>query len=271
MRLKSSFATLTRIFHAPGEMRMEPRSGRRRIGASLAAKTFAPVSRFPSGLQRETFSQNRRICEQVRLKCITQARKSQERLGCEIFGLIIVLAAATAGPRAVNAQIPPVIKADAEIRAPASSTGNDEQAPAGMVWIPGGEFTMGTDDVNSFPNERPAHRVHVEGFWIDEHDVTNAEFAKFVEATGYVTTAERKPDWEELKKELPPGTPKPDDSVLVAGALVFTPTKQPVPLNDLSAWWRWVPGASWRHPEGPGSTVRGRENYPVVQVSWTTL
>ena len=268
MRLKSSFATLTRIFHAPGEMRMEPRSGRRRIGASLAAKTFAPVSRFPSGLQRETFSQNRRICEQVRLKCITQARKSQERLGCEIFGLIIVLAAATAGPRAVNAQIPPVIKADAEIRAPASSTGKDEQAPAGMVWIPGGEFTMGTDDVNSFPNERPAHRVHVEGFWIDEHDVTNAEFAKFVEATGYVTTAERKPDWEGLKKELPPGTPKPDDSVLVAGALVFTPTKQPVPLNDLSAWWRWVPGASWRHPEGPGSTVRGRENHPVVQVSW---
>ena len=140
--------------------------------------------------------------------------------------------------------------------------------PENMVWIPSGEFTMGTDDVRSFPNERPAHRVHVEGFWIDEHDVTNAEFAKFAEATGYVTTAERKPDWEELKKELPPGTPKPDESVLVAGSLVFTPTSGPVPLNDLSAWWRWVPGASWRHPEGPGSTIEGRENHPVVQVSW---
>ena len=88
------------------------------------------------------------------------------------------------------------------------SSSKDTIAPSGMVWIPGAEFTMGTDDVRSFPNERPAHKVQIEGFWIDEHDVTNAEFAKFVEATGYVTTAERKPDWEELKKELPPGTPK---------------------------------------------------------------
>ena len=141
-------------------------------------------------------------------------------------------------------------------------------APPGMLLIPSGEFTMGTNDVSSFPNERPAHQVRVEGFWIDEHDVTNAEFAKFVDATGYVTTAEKKPDWEELKKQLPPGTPKPDDSVLVAGSLVFTPTSRPVPLNDLSAWWRWVPGASWRHPEGPGSTIEARENHPVVQVSW---
>jgi sulfatase modifying factor 1 len=88
------------------------------------------------------------------------------------------------------------------------------------------------------------------------------------EATGYVTTAERKPDWEELKKQLPPGTAKPDERMLVAGSLVFTPTVQPVPLNGLSAWWRWVPGACWRHSEGPGSTLRGRENHPVVQVSW---
>src|ERR1700756_5808134 len=160
----------------------------------------------------------------------------------------------------------PLTKGDSEVRAARSSNGNNTAAPPGMVWIHGGEFTMGTDDVRSFPNERPAHRVHVGGFWIDEHDVTNAEFAKFVEATGYVTTAERKPDWDELKKELPPGTPKPDDSLLVAGSLVFTPTSGPVPLNDLSVWWRWVPGASWRHPEGPGSTIAGRENHPVVQV-----
>jgi len=144
----------------------------------------------------------------------------------------------------------------------------DRKAPPAMVWIPGGAFLMGTNDKESFPNERPAHLVQVEGLWMDEHDVTNAEFSKFIEATGYVTTAERKIDWEDLKKQLPPGTPKPDDSALEPGALVFTPTAGPVPLNDLSAWWRWVPGANWRHPEGPGSSIQGRENHPVVQVSW---
>src|SRR4029077_11700133 len=107
-----------------------------------------------------------------------------------------------------------------------------KQAPPGMVWIPGSTFLMGTNDKESFPNERPAHFVQVQGFWMDAHDVTNAEFSKFIEATGYVTTAERKIDWEDLKKELPPGTPKPDDSDLAPGALVFTPTSGPVPLND---------------------------------------
>jgi sulfatase modifying factor 1 len=158
--------------------------------------------------------------------------------------------------------------ADSIPRVVAEPHDKDAAAPAGMVWTASGEFTMGTDDLRSFPNERPAHRVQVEGFWIDEHDVTNAEFAKFVEASGYITTAEKKPDWEELKKQLPVDTPKPDDSVLVAGSLVFTPTLHPVPLDNLSAWWRWVPGACWRHPEGPGSSIIGRENHPVVQVSW---
>jgi formylglycine-generating enzyme len=143
-----------------------------------------------------------------------------------------------------------------------------KQAPPGMVWIPGGTFLMGTNDKESFPNERPAHFVQVQGFWMEEHDVTNAEFSKFVEATGYVTTAEHKIDWEDLKKELPPGSPKPDDSALAPGALVFTPTSGPVPLNDVSVWWRWVHGASWRHPEGPANSIKGRENHPVVQVSW---
>ena len=150
----------------------------------------------------------------------------------------------------------------------ADSVDSKPGAPAGMVWIPGGEFAMGTNDLRSLPNESPAHQVKVEGFWLDIHDVTNAEFTKFVEAAGYVTTAERKLDWEELKKQLPPGTPRPADSVLVPGSLVFTPTTQPVPLDDLSAWWRWVPGACWRHPEGPGSDVTGRENHSVVRVSW---
>jgi sulfatase modifying factor 1 len=142
------------------------------------------------------------------------------------------------------------------------------KAPPVMVWIPEGTFLMGTNDKESFPNERPAHLVQVQGFSMDEHDVTNAEFSKFVEATGYVTTAEREIDWEALQKELPPGTPKPDDSALAPGSLVFTPTSAPVPLNDLSAWWRWVHGANWRHPEGPASSIQGRENHPVVQVSW---
>jgi len=158
----------------------------------------------------------------------------------------------------------------------ATGTNSDEpsrgqslkKAPPGMLWIPGGTFLMGTNDKESFPNERPAHFVQVQGFWMDEHDVTNAEFSKFVEATGYVTTAERKIDWEDLKKELAPGTLKPDDIDLAPGALVFTPTSGPVSLNDLSVWWRWVHGANWRHPEGPASSIKGREQHPVVQVSW---
>jgi formylglycine-generating enzyme required for sulfatase activity len=143
-----------------------------------------------------------------------------------------------------------------------------EPEPPPMVWIPGGEFTMGTNDTKSKPNERPAHRVRVDGFWMDEHDVTNAEFRRFVDATGYVTTAERKPDWEELKKNYPPGTPKPKDMQTEPGSLVFTPTPNPVPFDNLYAWWRWVPGANWRHPDGPKSTIEGKDNYPVVQVSW---
>src|SRR5215472_2555378 len=137
-----------------------------------------------------------------------------------------------------------------------------------MVWIPSGVYVMGTDDPQSFSNERPAQHVRISGFWMDKHDVTNDEFKKFVDATGYVTTAERKPDWNELKKQLPPGTPKPDDSVLVAGSLVFVGTTNAVDLRDISQWWRWTPGASWRHPGGPGTDIAGKGNYPVVQISW---
>lgn len=141
-------------------------------------------------------------------------------------------------------------------------------APAGMVLIPGGEFTMGTDDRRSLANERPAHRVKVDAFWIDEHDVTNAEFRRFVDAAGYATLAERVIDWDELKKQLPPGTPKPDDRLLQPGALVFTPPNHTVDLRDMSQWWRWTVGANWRHPRGPGSDIVGKDNYPVVQVCW---
>jgi formylglycine-generating enzyme required for sulfatase activity len=141
-------------------------------------------------------------------------------------------------------------------------------APADMRWIAGGEFFMGTDDPQSMANERPATAVHVDGFWIDAHDVTNADFRRFVEATGYMTTAEKSVDWSELQKQLPPGTPKLDDALLAPGALVFTPPDHPVPLNDFSLWWHWVTGANWRHPAGPASSLAGKDNYPVVQVSW---
>jgi len=142
------------------------------------------------------------------------------------------------------------------------------EQPPGMVWIPGGEFTMGTDEEESYPAERPAHHVQVTGFWMDEHEVTNAEFRTFVEATGYVTTAERPTEWEDLKKQLPPGTPKPPEAMLVPGALVFTPPAQSVSLQDVGAWWVWTPGANWRHPQGPSSTLDGHWDYPVVHVSW---
>jgi formylglycine-generating enzyme required for sulfatase activity len=129
-----------------------------------------------------------------------------------------------------------------------------------MVWIPGGTFTMGGRDESSRLNEGPPHRVTVDGFWMDEHTVTNAQFEKFVRATGYITTAERAPTWEELRKQLPPGSQKPDESVLVAGSMVFTPSQGPVDREEMRNFWRWVPGAT--------SDIKDRMNHPVVQVSW---
>jgi formylglycine-generating enzyme len=137
-----------------------------------------------------------------------------------------------------------------------------------MVWIPGGSFIMGTNEANAYPAEKPAVNVKVSGFWMDIHEVTNEEFAKFVKATGYITVAERKPDWEELKKQLPPGTPKPDDSLLVPGSMVFTPPPFPVPTQDISLWWSWVKGADWKHPEGPESNLVDREKHPVVHIAF---
>lgn len=138
----------------------------------------------------------------------------------------------------------------------------------GMVWIPGGEFQMGTNDALGWPEEKPAHRVRVAGFWMDATEVTNAEFARFVAATGYKTTAEVPPKLEEIMKQLPPGTPKPPPEKLVAGSLVFVMPKQVQGTQDYSQWWQWTPGADWRHPEGPGSSIDGKDNHPVVHVSW---
>ncbi len=161
------------------------------------------------------------------------------------------------------------VSAPATHKAPAKvTTEAPTEAPDGMVWIPGGEFVMGTNDQEAWPEERPAHRVRVDGFFIDAAEVTNEEFAKFVEATGYQTTAERAPTLEEIMKQVPPGTPPPPPEKLVAGSLVFTPTESAVRLDDFRQWWRWTPGADWRHPEGPGSDIQGRAQHPVVQVSW---
>jgi sulfatase modifying factor 1 len=152
--------------------------------------------------------------------------------------------------------------------APHVVEGDGVKGPKGMLWVPGGEFLMGSDHKLAQRNERPAHKVRVGGFWMDRTHVTNAQFAAFVRASGYVTTAERKPDWEMLRVQVPPGTPKPPDSALVPGAMVFVGTERPVPLNDYSRWWAYVPGADWRHPQGPKSSIEGKDDHPVVQVSY---
>lgn len=140
----------------------------------------------------------------------------------------------------------------------------------GMVWIEGGSFFMGTNEQEAYPVERPAVKREVKGFWMDETEVTNAQFSKFVEETGYVTVAERPLVWEELKKQLPPGTPELKEKDLQPGSLVFSPptTAVSTQTNDLSLWWKWVNGANWKHPEGPDSDLKGKENHPVVHIAF---
>lgn len=160
--------------------------------------------------------------------------------------LLCPFAAAHAAPPAESA--PPLKHAPAP-----------PKAPPGMVWIPSGRFWMGCADCN-MPDALPQHLVEVDGFFIDETPVTNAQFAEFVRATGYVTLAERTPDAKDY-----PGVPA---DKLVAGSAVFTPPKKDVTLDDPSQWWHYVPGADWRHPEGPGSNLKGREQHPVVHVAY---
>ncbi|MCE2880830.1 MAG: formylglycine-generating enzyme family protein [Planctomycetaceae bacterium] len=141
-------------------------------------------------------------------------------------------------------------------------------APEGMVWIAGGEFTMGGSDSLARPDERPRHRVRVGGFWMDATEVTNAQFRRFVEATGYKTVAERPVDWEELRKQVPEGTPKPPAAMLEPGSLVFAQPGPEQPADAYFDWWRWTTGASWRHPQGPESTIDGKDAHPVVHVAY---
>jgi formylglycine-generating enzyme len=158
---------------------------------------------------------------------------------------------------------PPAFAPTAANTAPAPGS-----APAGMVWIPGGEFSMGShvesEALCALPgvtrDALPVHRVYVDGFWMDATEVTNQDFARFVKATGYVTIAERTPTAAEL-----PGVP-PEN--LVAGSVVFTPTAKAVPLDNHFRWWRYEKGASWRNPQGSSSTIRGRDSYPVVHIAF---
>src|SRR5690606_26965336 len=136
-----------------------------------------------------------------------------------------------------------------------SASAAPSSAPLGMMWVPGGTYTRGTNEQGngSFPAERPANDVTVDGFWMDKTEVTNEDFARFVKETGYLTTAETTPTLEEIMKQVPPGTPPPPAEALVPGALVFSPPNHAVQLNDESQWWMWVPGANWQQPDGPGS------------------
>lgn len=142
------------------------------------------------------------------------------------------------------------------------------EKPKGMIWIEGGSFSLGNNSPNALSVEYPAIEASVKGFWMDETEVTNAEFKKFVDATGYKTVAEREIKWEEIASQLPPGTPKPSDDMLQPGSLIFTPPGHAVRLDDYSLWWSWKTGASWKHPQGPGSSIEGKDNYPVVHIAY---
>ncbi len=139
-----------------------------------------------------------------------------------------------------------------------SDTSTPTAPSSSMIWIVGGRFLMGSDEF--YPEEQPSHHAFVEGFWIDPHPVTTAEFRRFIEATGYATAAERPLD--------PADYPGGDPARLVPGSLVFRRPTRPVPLHDYRTWWAYVPGASWQHPEGPDSAIDGREQHPVTHVAY---
>ena len=141
-------------------------------------------------------------------------------------------------------------------------------SPKGMVYIPGGVFIMGSSAEYAENDEGPEIQVKVDPFFMDETEVTNAEFSKFVNETGYITIAERTIEWEQIKNDLPEGTEKPNDSFFEPGSLVFTPPEYAVNLNDYSQWWKWVKGTDWKHPQGPDSNIEGKDNYPVVHIAY---
>ena len=173
-------------------------------------------------------------------------------------------------PAAAAAQMPAQAASPAFEATVANTAGPPGPAPDGMAWIPGGEFSMGAADplgkdanvvgMQATGDSRPIHRVYVTGFWIDRTEVTNRQFARFANETGYVTVAERKPRAEDFPRAPPEN--------LVAGSVVFAPPAHAVQLDDHFLWWSYVKGANWRHPLGPGSSLEGREEFPVVHLAY---
>jgi formylglycine-generating enzyme len=212
-----------------------------------------------------------------------KAKPEEKRFGTKWIAVAVIVLAAAAGVVAAvisrQERTPPESASMAQGAMPAAArfgptvandVGPPGPAPEGMVWIPGGEFSMGAVDplgqdanvvgMQATTDSRPVHRVHVDGFWMDATEVTNREFAKFVKATGHVTVAERKPRAEDF-----PGAP-PEN--LVAGSVVFSPPDHAVPLDTHFRWWTYIQGADWRHPEGPGSGLEGRDQHPVLHVAY---
>ena len=143
--------------------------------------------------------------------------------------------------------------------------------PDGMIWVEGKAYIKGAknDDLNAMMREKPSHEVYVDGFFIDVTEVTNNQFKKFVEETGYVTIAEKEIDWEEMKKSLPVGTPKPHDSILQPGSLIFNDQIKKVEnMENYFQWWRWQTGANWKAPKGPGSNIDNMGEFPVVHIAY---
>tara|TARA_R110002073_G_scaffold72537_1_gene177150 strand:- start:118820 stop:119929 length:1110 start_codon:yes stop_codon:yes gene_type:complete len=145
------------------------------------------------------------------------------------------------------------------------------ETPEGMIWVEGKTFNQGAkqDDQFAMKREMPAHQVTVDGFFMDIHEVTNKQFKAFVDATGYVTVAEKPIDWEELKKDLPEGTPKPPDSILQPGCMTFNKdAKNVVSMDNYGQWWDWKIGANWKYPQGEGSSIEGKDDFPVVHIAY---
>ncbi|MDB4225653.1 formylglycine-generating enzyme family protein [Algibacter sp.] len=147
----------------------------------------------------------------------------------------------------------------------------NNEAPKGMVWVEAKTFLQGAkpSDYYAMPREKPAHEVSVDGFFIDVTEVTNKQYKAFVNATHYKTIAEHSINWDDLKMQFPEGTPKPHDSVLQPGSLVFNKNVNAVVnMNNYQQWWTWKIGANWKHPEGPESSIQGKDNYPVVHIAF---
>jgi formylglycine-generating enzyme required for sulfatase activity len=145
------------------------------------------------------------------------------------------------------------------------------KTPKNMVWVESKTFLQGAKEKDKYAmrREMPAHEVTVDGFFMDITEVTNKQFKKFIKETKYKTVAEREIDWEEMKKELPRDTPKPHDSILQPGSLIFNKKVNKVAsMDNYTQWWTWKIGANWKHPEGPESSIEGKDNYPLVHIAF---